>query len=136
MVTLISAILVWFLVLRATFGVRFTMVGVNATDSLDSNRTRKDPFWLEAIKHQGIAPFHPNASSYSVFRNVKDYGAKGDGVADDTEAIKYGSLPMMGVLSDATMVHPAWRFQVGVVVARGNARPPRTGVNFCNRPKY
>jgi hypothetical protein len=43
-------------------------------------------FWLEKIQHQGAAPFAESAS-YKVFRNVKDYGAKGDGVSDDTEAI-------------------------------------------------
>ncbi|KAJ7273182.1 exo-beta-1,3-glucanase, partial [Mycena rebaudengoi] len=37
-----------------------------------------DPFWLEAIKHQGISAYNPNPQSYQVFRNVKDFGAKGD----------------------------------------------------------
>ena len=36
-----------------------------------------DPFWMETIKHQGTAAFKPNSSSYKVFRNVKDFGAKG-----------------------------------------------------------
>jgi hypothetical protein len=35
------------------------------------------PYWLEEIQHQGISAFHPDKNSYQVFRNVKDFGAKG-----------------------------------------------------------
>lgn len=63
------------------------------------------PYWLADISHQGVAAFNSNPSGYTVFRNVKDYGAKGmyrllsipsglllkrhvgDGVTDDTAAI-------------------------------------------------
>ena len=48
-----------------------------------------EPFWMESIKHQGIAPFSSDPASYKVFRNVKDFGAVGNGIADDTAAIKY-----------------------------------------------
>ena len=47
----------------------------------------KCDYWLADIKHQGIAAFNPSPNTYTVFRNVKDYGAVGDGVTDDTVAI-------------------------------------------------
>lgn len=44
-----------------------------------------DPaYWLADIAHQGIAAFNPNPSTYKVFRNVKDYGAKGMASRNDT----------------------------------------------------
>lgn len=36
---------------------------------------RDTPYWLENIHHQGTSAFHP--AGYTVFRNVKDYGAIG-----------------------------------------------------------
>lgn len=42
---------------------------------------------MEDITHQGRASFNPDAS-YQVFRNVKAYGAIGDGITDDTAAIQ------------------------------------------------
>lgn len=43
-------------------------------------------YWMEDISHQGVAPYHSDPD-YQVFRNVRDFGAVGDGVTDDTEAI-------------------------------------------------
>ena len=58
----------------------------NSTISSYSNASCS--YWLEDIPHQGIAPFQ-NDSSYQIFRNVKDYGAVGDGFTDDTDAINF-----------------------------------------------
>ncbi|PVH96702.1 glycoside hydrolase family 55 protein [Periconia macrospinosa] len=44
-------------------------------------------YWVANVKHQGAAAFNPDPAGYKVFRNVKDFGAVGDGAADDTIAI-------------------------------------------------
>ena len=48
---------------------------VPADFSVDA--TADPSYWLADIKHQGIAAFNSNPSSYTVFRNVMDYGATG-----------------------------------------------------------
>ncbi|KAI1344221.1 putative Exo-beta-1,3-glucanae [Xylariaceae sp. FL0016] len=64
-------------------------------------------YWLEDMTHQGIASFNPDVDSYKVFRNVKDFGAKGDGQADDTaaiqEAIASGNRCAPGACSSTTI---------------------------------
>ena len=47
------------------------------TNPIPPKPTASCSYWLENIKHQGIAAFNPSPSTYQVFRNVKDFGAKG-----------------------------------------------------------
>lgn len=60
------------------------------------------PYWLADITHQGIAAFNGNPSTYQVFRSVKDFGAVGDGVTDDTAAIN-------AAISSGSRLSPASR---------------------------
>ncbi|KAG8714106.1 hypothetical protein FRC08_012359 [Ceratobasidium sp. 394] len=46
-----------------------------------------DPYWMQTITRRGGSPYNSNPGGYKVYRNVKDYGARGDGVTDDTAAI-------------------------------------------------
>ncbi len=49
--------------------------------------TNPSTFWYETITHNGISPFISGGASWTVFRNVKNYGAKGDGSTNDAAAI-------------------------------------------------
>lgn len=57
-------------------------------DRVDTRAASASGYWLPTIlsKNQGSAPFQGN-SSYTIYRNVKDFGAVGDGTTDDTAAI-------------------------------------------------
>jgi hypothetical protein len=37
-----------------------------------------DGYWLNDLSGKGYAAFNSNPGSYKVFRNVKDYGARGE----------------------------------------------------------
>lgn len=82
-------------------------------------------YWMDEITHQGLASFNPNPN-YHVFRNVKSYGAKGDGVADDTEAINAaisdGNRCGFGGICDGATTTPATvYFPAGFVLPRRNS---------------
>jgi glucan 1,3-beta-glucosidase len=47
----------------------------NSTEASSSLSKRQSAYWYENIAHQGISAFGP--SGYQVYRNVKDFGAKG-----------------------------------------------------------
>lgn len=56
-----------------------------STCGVESPSSQKE-FWLPNIKHEGTSPFLVNGQNYNIFRNVKDFGAVGDGETDDTDA--------------------------------------------------
>ncbi|KAK3342556.1 pectate lyase superfamily protein-domain-containing protein [Neurospora tetraspora] len=62
-----------------------TTTSTTATTTSTASPTACSDYWLENIAHQGLAPYA--IPGYSVFRSVKEFGARGDGINDDTDAI-------------------------------------------------
>lgn len=52
-------------------------------------------FWLPNIAHQGTSPFLADSADYVVYRNVKDFGAVGDGTTDDSAAFNAAITRML-----------------------------------------
>lgn len=73
-------------IFASPFQLSINTTMLQSNQSAQANRTDQ-PFWFELIEHNGRATYNPNPDTYQVFRNVKDFGAKGDGVTDDTDAI-------------------------------------------------
>lgn len=53
-----------------------TVSGLNIPQARQVAITSSCTYWLDQITHQGVAAFNSN-SSYVVYRNVQNYGAKG-----------------------------------------------------------
>lgn len=51
-------------------------VHYEGNDTVTVSKRQAAPYWYEEIVHKGISAYGP--SGYEVYRNVKDYGAKGD----------------------------------------------------------
>lgn len=66
-----------------------TRVAANAESAVAAVAAADTAYWLADIAHQGVAAFNPNPSGYKVFRNVKDYGAKGEQSRITTTIEKY-----------------------------------------------
>jgi len=78
-------------------------------------------YWYENIAHQGISAFGP--SGYTVYRNVKDYGAKGSCFPHSCNLIYVDCICSKATVLQ-TILQPSTPRFPPVVVAAKAARPP------------
>jgi hypothetical protein len=64
----------------ASFAVgQVAALGTACTAPLSPAAGATDPYWLQNIAHLGTSAYNADPATYQVFRNVKNFGAKGDG---------------------------------------------------------
>ncbi|MCJ1288975.1 hypothetical protein MMC34_000506 [Xylographa carneopallida] len=81
---------------------------VTALPTPQTTTSTPSQYWVANIARQGSVAFG-NDTSYAIFRNVMDFGAKGDGSTDDTAAINsaISSGNRCGQDCDSSTVTPA-----------------------------
>jgi glucan 1,3-beta-glucosidase len=75
------------------------------SNSCSTAEHKSGGFWLPNIAHQGTSPFLSDSSEYVVYRNVKDFGAKGDGSTDDSAAFNAAITGMSPLNSRSQINH-------------------------------
>lgn len=77
------------LCLAATNDTLDDIVRLEERQACSLTPTNPSTFWYKSIAHNGMSPFIPDGASWVVHRNVKlQFGAKGNGVADDSDALQ------------------------------------------------
>lgn len=64
-----------------------SLLALQLAGSYAATTENASTWWMSDIKRQGSVPFTDGRENYRVFRNVAEFGAKGDGSTDDAAAI-------------------------------------------------
>lgn len=81
--------------------------GLDAAANASEIGKRDGSYWMTTMEQLGSSPFAP--AGYKVWRSVRDYGAKGDGKTDDTDAINRAIADggRCGPNCGSSTIHPA-----------------------------